>query len=140
MKRVVVLLLAFASVAAQAADAGDVRYVPEIFGRLAGVQAYPPTNVCLRHSGSESTQCAYTDMDGRFRIPSFGAVHPEPAREGDRRPPAYADYWLEIGTRTKAVTRLRDIDLVDHGRAVLHLECDLARAARAGACEAKDPG
>jgi hypothetical protein len=140
MKRLTVSLFAFASFAAQAAGAGDARYVPEIYGRLAGVQAYPPTNVCLRHSGSESTQCAYTDMEGRFRIPSFGAVHPEPAREDDRRPPAYADYWLEVGTRTKAATRLRDIELFDHGRAVLHLECDLARTASPQPCTARNPG
>ena len=140
MKRSIVSVFAFASIAAHAADAGGARYVPEIFGRIAGVQAYPPTNVCLRHSGSESTQCAYTDMQGRFRIPSFGQVHPEPARDGDASPPAYADYWLELGTRTKTVTRLRSIDLVEHGRAGLHLECDLARTARSDACEAKNPG
>lgn len=134
------VLLAFASVAAHGSDAGSVRYVPEIVGRLAGVPAYPPTNVCLRHSGSESTQCAYTDMQGRFRIPSFGEVHPEPARDDDAPPAAYADYWLEIGTRTKTVTRLRDIDLVDHGRVVLHLECDASRHAPTGRCEARNPG
>lgn len=140
MKRLTVSLFAFASFAAQAAGAGDARYVPEIYGRLAGVQAYPPTNVCLRHSGSESTQCAYTDLQGRFRIPSFGVVHPEPHEDGDARLPAYPAYWLELGTRTKTITRLRDIELVDHGRAVVHLECDLARTASPQPCTARNPG
>ncbi|HEU4665706.1 MAG TPA: hypothetical protein VFS55_16885 [Dokdonella sp.] len=135
-----VILLAFAAVAAHGVDAGRVRYVPEIVGRLAGVPAYPPTNVCLRHSGSESTQCAYTDMDGRFRIPSFGQVHPEPAGDDDARPPAYADYWLELGTRTKTVTRLQDIGLSDSGRVVLRLECDLSRKPTSGLCQASNPG
>ncbi|MGN6520073.1 MAG: hypothetical protein ACTHK2_11680 [Dokdonella sp.] len=140
MRRLAVVFFATVSVAAHAAGAGDVRYVPAIRGRLVGVQAYPPTNVCLRHSGSESTQCAYTDMDGRFRIPSFGGVHPERAGNGDARPPAYADYWLELGTRTKATTRLRRVELVDDGRAVLHLECDLARKAPAEPCTTGNPG
>ncbi|HEY6942867.1 hypothetical protein [Dokdonella sp.] len=133
------VLLAIAGVAAHGADPGSVRYVPEIVGRLAGVPAYPPTNVCLRHSGSESTQCAYTDMQGRFRIPSFGEVHPEPASEDEARPPVYADYWLELGTRTQAPRRLRPLGLVGEADAVLHLDCDLARAG-SDPCDARGAG
>jgi hypothetical protein len=136
MKHLLVLLFAFASAAAQAADA-DVRYVPEIRGRLVGVRAYPPTNVCLRHGGSESTQCAYTDTDGRFHIPSFGSVRAGAVTVGSRTIEGYPEFWLELGTRTDVITRLHSVRLGDRG-AELYLDCDLDRAA--DPCKAKNPG
>ncbi|TCO38934.1 hypothetical protein [Dokdonella fugitiva] len=137
MKRLAVFFFALATVAAHAAGAGDERYLPDIRGRLRGVSAYPPTNVCLRHSGSEATQCAYTDMEGRFYIPSFGSVRSRAETEGDDTPGGYPEFWLELGTRTGVVTRLHSVRLGDR-RAELHLECNLERTA--DPCEAKNPG
>jgi|GEM_PF-5477619 len=104
-----------------------VRYLPDIHGRLAGARGFVPTNVCLRREGSEITQCAYTDSEGRFRLPGFGAVHPARPGDHDGHGGEYPDYWLELGTRTKATRRLWTVELFDRRHVPLHLDCDPAR-------------
>jgi hypothetical protein len=132
-------VLAAAAAVQAAGREPEVRYVPEIFGRLAGVRGYRPTNVCLRHTGSEITQCAYTDSEGRFRLPSFGEVHPERASVAGKDVESYPDYWLEVGTRSDLVTRFQAIELVRRKNVAIHLECDLARGASLAKCERRDP-
>ena len=138
MKLALLCALLAASSLARAADADAIRYTPEIFGRLAGARGYAPKNVCLRHSGSEITQCAYTNSEGRFYIPSFGEVHPDRAA-GAGKKPAYPDYWLEVGTRTAAATRMYTVGLVDREGAVLQLDCDPSRPASMGAARLCEP-
>lgn len=104
-----------------------VRYLPDIHGRLAGARGDMPTNVCLRRTGSEITQCAYTDSAGRFRLPSFGEIHPARPGEHDWHGAEYPEYWLELGTRTKDPRRLWTVDLVDRRHVGIALDCDPSR-------------
>ena len=128
------LFATIASAPAGAAGAGEgVRYLPEIFGRLAGASGYEPVNVCLRRKGSEITQCAYTDSGGRFRLPSFGEVHRVRDGDADWHGAEYPEYWLEVGTRTKSEKRLWTVELVDRKRVAVRLDCDPARTSKDGA-------
>lgn len=126
--------VAAAMQAACATDVGDgIRYLPDIQGRLAGARGYAPVNVCLRHAGSEITQCAYTDSEGRFRLPSFGEVHRVRKGDGDGHGAEYPEYWLELGTRTKSERRLWTVEFVDRKRTAIRLDCDPARETKGGA-------
>ncbi|MET0224944.1 MAG: hypothetical protein ABW187_00730 [Dokdonella sp.] len=118
-----------------AADKDASKYAPSITGRLTrGGQPIALGNVCLRSAGTEIRQCAYADFDGRFYLPTLGAV--QPARTDDdqtRVDGAYPAQWLELGTRGDGVTKLFTVELVNGRKSAIHLDCDIARqSAQAG--------
>ena len=129
MKSTIALaLLLVIGVDAFAADADAPKYAPGIIGHLArGGQPMALANVCLRSAGTEIRQCAYADFDGRFYLPTLGAVQPLRAEDGDKSVVSYPAQWLELGTRGDGVTKLSAVELVDGRKSLLRLDCDLAR-------------
>jgi len=112
---------------ALAADADAPKYAPAIVGRLSEAGRPLMANVCLRTAGSEIRQCAYSDFDGRFYIPTLGATHMKYTGEDEERVGAYPELWLELGTRGDAVKRLYPIGLVDGKKSLLRLDCDVTQ-------------
>jgi hypothetical protein len=129
MKSAIALsLLLVTGVDVFAADADAPKYAPGIVGHLTRAgQPVALANVCLRSAGSEIRQCAYADFDGRFYLPTLGAVQPARTADGEKRGGDYPRQWLELGTRGDDVTRLSAIELVDGKKSVIRLDCDLAR-------------
>jgi len=128
--RIFVVIALVASFAAAAAESDAPKYTPEIRGRLTHGGQVLPSNVCLRRSGTEIRQCGYTDFDGYFRIPSMGPTRPESAKVGDTRVRAYPTFWLELGTGYNDVAvRLSSVEMVDDKKAIVELDCDVARDA-----------
>ncbi|HEY0180264.1 MAG TPA: hypothetical protein VGC30_11635 [Dokdonella sp.] len=129
------LALLLAAPAPLLAAEGAPKYAPGIVGRLTVNGRAEPANICLRSAGSDVLQCAYTDFDGRFYIPSLGEVAPRDADAGDARTGAYPQHWLELGTRADGAVRLYAVPLQDDRTIVLHLDCDVARGADGRHCE-----
>ncbi|HEY0231234.1 MAG TPA: hypothetical protein VGC55_08275 [Dokdonella sp.] len=131
MKSSIVLALLFVTgVNAAAADADGPKYAPGIIGRLTRAgQPMASANVCLRSAGTEIRQCAYADFDGRFYLPTLGAVQPQRADgvDTDTHAIKYPVQWLELGIRGDAVTRLYPVELVDGRKSMIRLDCDMVR-------------
>jgi hypothetical protein len=126
-------LLLLVGVRALAADADAPKYAPGIIGRLTDAGRPLMANVCLRTAGSEIRQCAYSDFDGRFYIPTLGAAHMKYTGEDDDRAGVYPEQWLELGTRGDAAKKLYPIGLVDGKKSILRLDCDIAKRIDAAA-------
>jgi len=120
-------LLLFVGMRALAADADAPKYAPSIIGRLTDAGRPLMANICLRSDGSEIRQCAYSDFDGRFYIPTLGTTHMKYTGEDEERVGAYPEQWLELGTRGDAVKKLYPIGLVDGKKSILRLDCDIAK-------------
>lgn len=131
MMRVSLALLAFACLAASAAEPAAKKYTPEIHGMLTNCQLPAGSNVCLRQGGSEIRACGYTDGDGHFFIPSSGPLHSAQRKSDGSPADVIPPFWLETG-HVDAAQKLWPIDPVSDRFAAIELDCDLSRAARAG--------
>jgi hypothetical protein len=125
------MVLAFASVAVGAGEPDAKKYTPEIHGLLTNSKQTGPVNVCLRQSGSEIRACGYTDIGGRFFIPSSGPLHSAQAKSDGENADVIPTYWLETG-RVDAARKLWPVDPVNDRFTAIELDCDLSRAGRSG--------
>lgn len=131
MKRVSLLLLAFAGFAVSAAEPVAKKYTPEIHGVLTNGKLPVGSNVCLRQGGSEIRSCGYTDSAGHFFISSSGPLHSAQTKSDGSLADVIPPFWLETG-HVESAQKLWPIDPVSDRFAAIELDCDLSRAARPG--------